>query len=232
MLLFIIGGIQKTTLIDYPQKIASVVFTQGCNFRCGYCHNPELLLKEDSKCKTNAEEYFRFLKSRQGKLDGVVITGGEPTLQSGLYDFIAKIKELGFAVKLDTNGSNPHIIKKLLKDNLPDYIAMDIKAPFYKYSQITGVNLDTEKIKESIELIMNSGIDYEFRTTIIKSQLTPDDIIEIGKILKGAKKYYLQKFIPTKILDNKLINEQTYDDAELQRICTDLKKYIDTVDYR
>ena len=145
--MFIIGGLQKTTLVDFPQKVAAIVFTQGCNFRCGYCHNPELLsIKEQNDY--NTEQFFEFLKTRQGKLDGVGITGGEPTLQSGLYDFVRKIKDLGFAVKLDTNGTNPAILEKLLQDNLLDYIAMDIKAPVEKYSEITGVKVDTEKIKK------------------------------------------------------------------------------------
>ena len=137
--MFIIGGVQKTTLIDFPGKIAAIVFTHGCNFRCGYCHNPSLLLNKEKVVNNyTTKDFFSFLQTRIGKLDGVVITGGEPTLQSGLYDFIKEIKQMGFAVKLDTNGTNPDVIEKLLNDNLLDYIAMDIKAPLEKYSQITG----------------------------------------------------------------------------------------------
>ena len=137
--MFIIGGIQKTTLIDFPQKVAAIVFTQGCNFRCGYCHNPELIETCHSELVSEAfsnEKIFSFLKTRIGKLDGVVITGGEPTIQKDLYDFVKKIKSMGFSVKLDTNGTNPAIIEKLIKENLLDYIAMDIKAPLNKYQQI------------------------------------------------------------------------------------------------
>ena len=139
----IIGGLQKTSLLDFPEKIAAIVFTMGCNFRCGYCHNPELINGE-----AKIEEVFEFLKTRQGKLDGVVITGGEPCLQKDLPEFIKQVKELGFAVKLDTNGSFPEMLEKVLPDL--DYVAMDIKAPLEKYSQIVNVDVDTSKILKSI----------------------------------------------------------------------------------
>ena len=242
--MFIIGGIQKTSLVDFPSKVAAIVFTQGCNFRCGYCHNPEILdFKKKGNYKT--EEFIEFLKSRTGKLDGVVITGGEPTLQSGLYDFIKEIKRMGFEVKLDTNGTNPQIIEHLIKDNLLDYIAMDIKAPLEKYPQIVNivslsegegvrerVNFVLNNIQKSIALIMQSKIDYEFRTTVLKSQLSYDDFDQIGQMIEGAKKYYLQKFVPAEILDKKLVTEVTYSNEEFKTICENLKKYIEFVDYR
>ena len=140
--MFVIGGVQKTSLVDFPHRVAAVVFTQGCNFRCGYCHNPLLLPKSNSELDSESftkEKFFAFLKTRIGKLDGIVITGGEPTLQSGLYDFIKEIKQMGFDIKLDTNGTNPKIVEKLLSDNLLDYIAMDIKAPLEKYPQIINI---------------------------------------------------------------------------------------------
>ena len=230
--MFNIGGIQKTTLVDFPQKIAAIVFTQGCNFRCGYCHNPELLSQNNLQSKYNPQEFLDFLKSRTGKLDGVVITGGEPTLQVNLYNFIREVKQLGFLVKLDTNGTNPEILQKLINDKLLDYIAMDIKAPLDKYSLITGVNTDCEKLKKSIVLVMKSGVDYEFRTTVIKSQLLPDDFNKIGQLINGAKRYYLQKFVPSKIFDEKLETETTYTNQEFDAICANLKKYIDIVEYR
>ncbi len=229
--MFKLGGIQKTSLIDFPQKVAAIVFTQGCNFRCGYCHNPELL-EFSEKTDFDANCFFNFLKTRIGKLDGVVITGGEPTLQSDLYDFIKEIKALGFAVKLDTNGTNPVVTEKLLKENLLDYIAMDIKAPLEKYREITDVNVDTKKIKQSIKLIMNSFIDYEFRTTVLKSQLFFEDFNNIGEMIKGSKKYYLQKFQASKIYNTKLITAVTYSDEELNSICDMLRKNISFVDYR
>lgn len=244
--MFLIGGFQKTTLIDYPEKIAALVFTQGCNFRCGYCHNPELLSchsELDSESKNHdlyfsASEFYsiekiiEFLKTRCGKLDGVVITGGEPTLQSGLYDFIKQIKELGFLVKLDTNGTNPNILGKLINDSMLDYIAMDIKAPLDKYSEITNTNVNIDNIKKSIKLIMESGIDYEFRTTVIKSQLLFKDFEKIGELINGAKRYYLQKFVSSKIYDNSLEHETSYTDEEFKFICEKLKKFVNTVEFR
>ena len=230
--MFIINGLQKSTLIDFPKKIASIVFSQGCNFRCGYCHNPELLSLNIPKTQISTEEVFSFLKTRKGKLDGVVVTGGEPTLQTGLYDFIKEIKEMGFLVKLDSNGSNPKILEKLINDNLLDYIAMDIKAPLEKYSEITNVKTNTENIKKSIELIKNSSVDYEFRTTVIKSQLSFDDFENIGKLLNGAKRYYLQKFIASKIYDETLKDETTYSNEEFSQLCSILRKYIQEVDFR
>lgn len=229
--MFLIGGIQKTTLLDFPEKIASIVFTQGCNFHCGYCHNPDLInFKQRENLTTN--EFFEFLGTRKNKLDGVVITGGEPTLQSGLYDFIKEIKNLDFAVKLDTNGTNPDILEKLINDNLLDYIAMDIKAPMEKYSEITGTKINTENISKSISLILNNSVDYEFRTTVIKTQLSFDDFDKIGQLISGAKKYYLQKFVPSNIYDKKLMTSETYSDEEFKELCQKLKKYVNHIDYR
>ena len=249
--MFVIGGVQKTSLVDFPHRVAAVVFTQGCNFRCGYCHNPDLLeIKQichpelvSGSFSKNA--FLSFLKTRIGKLDGVVISGGEPTLQSGLYDFIKEIKQMGFDIKLDTNGTNPKIVEKLLSDNLLDYIAMDIKAPLEKYPQIVNivslsegeevrerVNFVLNNIQKSIALIMQSKIDYEFRTTVLKSQLSYDDFDKIGQMIKGAKRYYLQKFVPSEILDKKFLNEQTYTNEEFKTICQNLKKYIEFVAYR
>lgn len=229
--MFKIAGIQKTTLLDYPTKVAAIVFTQGCNFRCGYCHNPDLL-EQNKNTDFLPENFISFLKTRQGKLDGVVITGGEPTLQSGLYDFIKQIKQLDFAVKLDTNGTNPKILKKLLSENLVDYIAMDIKAPIEKYSEITGINVNTNNIKTSIDLIIKSLTEYEFRTTILKSQLSFEDFDKIGQTIKGANLYYLQKFVPNKIYNEKLNSDTTYNNDELQTICNHMKQYIKEVTYR
>lgn len=227
---FNIAGLQKTTFIDYPDKIACIVFTQGCNFRCGYCHNPELFEKKEPLI--SLEVFFDFLKLRRGKLDGVVITGGEPTLQKDLKEFIKNIKDLGFVVKLDSNGTNPNILKELLEENLLDYIAMDIKAPLEKYEQIVNCNVNIENIKKSIDLIMNSNVEYEFRTTVLKSQLSYDDFEKIGKLISGSKKYYLQKFVSSKILDENLINEKTYSNEEFEEIKNILKNYIDFVEVR
>lgn len=223
-----IGGLQKTSLLDYPDKISAIVFTKGCNFRCGYCHNSELIDFSDSLI--TEKEFFNFLEKRLGKLDGIVITGGEPCLQLDLLEFIRKIKNIGFLVKLDTNGSNPKMLNDVLND--VDYIAMDIKAPLEKYPQITRVNIDTEKIKKSINIIKNSGIDYEFRTTVVKSQLSFEDFEQIGKLINGAKKYYLQKFVPQKTLDKNMMNEITYSNQEFEQIKKILNKYIENVSIR
>lgn len=233
--MFVIGGIQKTTLVDFPNKVAAIVFTQGCNFRCGYCHNPSLLSKSHSELDSESftkENFFAFLKTRIGKLDGVVITGGEPTLQSGLYNFIKEIKQMGFEVKLDTNGANPNVVERLINDNLLNYIAMDIKAPLNKYDLITNTNINKDNILQTIKLIKNSKIDYEFRTTVIKSQLSFDDFEKIGQIIKGAKRYYLQKFVSSEILDKNLKNAKTYTDQEFKTLCQNLKKYVEFVNYR
>ncbi len=200
-----LGGLQKTSLLDYEGKISAIVFLQGCNFRCGYCHNPELSSIQGAS-PIREEMFFEFLKTRQNKLDGVVITGGEPCLQNGLKDFIKQIKELGFLVKLDSNGSFPSVIENLLSENLLDYIAMDIKGPLDKYNKIIECMCDIKKIEASINIIKNCNIDYEFRTTVLKSQLNFEDFEKIGRLIKGAKRYYLQKFVPSKILNDTLIN--------------------------
>lgn len=218
-----IGGVQKTSLLDYPDKISAIVFTCGCNFRCGYCHNPELIVVKNEPAWTTAG-FFEFLNTRKGKLDGVVITGGEPCIQNGLIDFIKQIKDMGFLVKLDTNGTYPQVLKEVLP--FVDYIAMDIKAPLYKYKNITKVNIDTEKIKESINIIMNSGVEYEFRTTVVKSQLDKKDFEAIGELIKGAEKYYLQKFVPSKTLDTRLMSEKTYSNQEFNQIISILNNNI------
>lgn len=226
----IIGGLQKTSLIDFPEKISAIIFTQGCNFRCGYCHNPELLNRADAKYSD--EEIFEFLKSRVGKLDGVVITGGEPTLQKDLKPFIEKIKGMGFCVKLDTNGTNPEMLEDLIKSNLLDYVAMDIKSSIINYEKTVSVNVNIDNIKKSINLLKNSDIKYEFRTTVLKSLISKEDFEQIGKEIDGAKKYYLQKFVSTKIYDENLKDEQNYSDEEFENIAQDLRKSIEFVGIR
>lgn len=221
----LLGGVQKTSLLDFPDKLSAIVFTQGCNFRCGYCHNPELIVMKEPAWTEPA--FFEFLKTRVGKLDGIVITGGEPCLQKDLIDFIKQIKQMGFLVKLDSNGTFPEKIQEALP--FLDYIAMDIKAPVEKYSLITNSAINPDKIKDSISIIMTSGIDYEFRTTVLKSQLSYEDFAKIGKLIKGAKKYYLQKFIPSKTLDEKMMSEKTYSEAEFDEIISILKPDIENV---
>lgn len=188
-----ISGLQKNSLLDYPGKIATVIFTQGCNFKCGYCHNPQLN-DISFKPKFDEVEVLRYLKKSKKITDAVVITGGEPTLQKDLIKFIKKIKKLGYLVKLDTNGSNPEMLKKILKNNLVDYLAMDIKGPLEKYKLIVGVNCNLKNISKSIKLIIKSGIEHEFRSTLLPFWHKKADLKKMTEMIKGAQKYYLQNF--------------------------------------
>ncbi|MGC8880719.1 MAG: anaerobic ribonucleoside-triphosphate reductase activating protein [Minisyncoccia bacterium] len=197
------GGLQRITLVDYPKKIAATVFTIGCNFYCPFCHNPELVDQNliKNQPKISEQKVLDFLKERKDFLQGLCITGGEPTLQKDLKNFIKKVKKFGYLVKLDTNGSNPIVLKELITEKLVDYVAMDIKAPLKKYHLYTkGIDF-TPAIKKSIKILMNSKIDYEFRTTLDPLNLTEDDILKISQMIKGAKAYYLQQFHNFKTLD-------------------------------
>lgn len=207
----ILGGLQKTTLIDYPGKIAATVFTSGCSFRCPWCYSSELVLPEKIKFQPEISEkdFFKFLKEKQGLLEGVVVCGGEPTLHKDLPKFVKKIKSLGYLVKLDTNGSNPAMLQKLISEKLIDYAAMDIKAPLAlkskfqnsKYEKAAGVKVDLGAIKKSVEIIKNSGIDCEFRTTVVPGIHSKEDIIQIAREISPAKKYCLQNFRPEKTIN-------------------------------
>jgi len=198
-----IGGLQKLTLIDFPSRVACTVFLSGCNFRCPFCYSPELVLPEQIKNNPGISErnFFNFLKERKNLLEGVTICGGEPSCDKKLPDLIKKIKKMGFQVKLDTNGSNPEMLAKLIGKKLVDYVAMDVKAPPGAYEKATGVKTDLDKIKKSIDIIKNSDVDYEFRSTIVPGIHTRDDIIEMAKWISGAKRYYLQSFLPEKTID-------------------------------
>lgn len=199
----LIGGLQKTTLIDYPGKIAATVFLIGCNFRCPFCYSSELVLPEKIKNQPEFSEkdFFKFLKSRKELLESVVICGGEPTINKDLPDFIKKIKKMGFLVKIDTNGSNPQMLKILIDQKLIDYVAMDIKGPKEKYDEFTGKKVNIRKIQKSIDILKEGRIDYEFRSTIVPSLHAKGDILNMAKWIKGAKKYYLQNFRPEKTID-------------------------------
>jgi len=229
-----IGGLQKTTLIDFPGRIAATIFLCGCNFRCPWCYSSELVLPEKIKNqpKITEKEFFEFLKSRKELLDGVVICGGEPTVNKDLPEFIKKIKNLGFLVKLDTNGSNPRMLKNLIDKKLVDYIALDIKGPKEKYSQFTGVKIDTKKIQESIDILMGDEIDYEFRSTIVPSLHTKEDVIEMAKWIKGAKRYYLQNFRPEKTIDKKFEKIKPYPQEFLLEIQKIISPFFETCQIR
>jgi len=228
--MMIFKGVQKLTLIDYPGKIACTLFTFGCNFRCPYCHNPELVV-ENNTPSIPEEQIMSFLEKRKNFLEGVCITGGEPTLYSDLPEFIKKVKRLGFSVKLDTNGTNPEMVKELINKKLVDYIAMDIKAPLEKYDDVVKVKADKKKIKESVEII-KSFPEHEFRTTIIPELLSRDDMIAIAKWLKGAKRFFIQQFRPSKTLDKSFLAKQPYSKEELEKIRESIKPYFEVCEIR
>ena len=221
-----IGGFQKLTLLDYPDKTACIIFTQGCNFNCSYCHNSELIPCCAGEISENV--IFDYLDKRKNLLDGVVISGGEPTIQKDLVHFIRLIKEKGFSVKLDTNGTNPIVLKELIDEKLVDYIAMDIKTIFDEYENITKCSVNIKNIKKSVELIKNSGIDYEFRTTISK------DFHDIDKILKLCEsfkeKYYIQNFKLSENVQDKLL--KSFSEDELEKLEKILKERFPNVNIR
>ncbi|MCK5096043.1 MAG: anaerobic ribonucleoside-triphosphate reductase activating protein [Candidatus Pacebacteria bacterium] len=222
----IFGGLQKFSLIDYPGKTCAILFTVGCNFRCPYCHNPELISLNNDTVVIEEKGILKFLENRIGKLDAVSITGGEPTLHKDLLSFMKKLKDMGFLIKLDSNGTRPLVLQKALDEKLVDYLAMDVKAPLDKYEKVTIKPINVEDIKKSIDIIKNSGIDHEFRTTVVRSLLSKDDILKIGETIAGAKRYYLQKFIATKTNDPKYLKETTYSDEELEELRTKIAKKV------
>ena len=208
-----IGGLQRFSLLDYPGKISAIIFTQGCNFRCQFCYNPMLVEPQGAAGKLQItssgysgeeikkgdseigeEALFDFLKKRAGKLDAVVVTGGEPTIHADLPEFVAKIKKIGFDVKLDSNGTNPEMLKKLVKSKLIDYIAMDVKAPPEKYHLVAGAEPCLQDVLESIKIIKESGLPYEFRTTLVPGLADMEDIKAMGEMIRGGKRWFLQQF--------------------------------------
>jgi len=196
-----IGGFQKTTLIDYPGKVACIVFTLGCNFRCPWCYSKELVLPEEIKKQPqiSEKEFFSFLEKRKGLLDGVVICGGEPLIHKDIFSFLKRIKKLGFLVKLDTNGSFPDKLENTIDKKLVDYVAMDVKLPKKKYKEIYS---NVEKIEESIDILKKGKVDFEFRTTVVPQIHSKEDILEIGEWIKGdSVKYFLQNFRAQKTID-------------------------------
>ena len=214
----IIGGLQKSSLLDYPGKICAIVFTMGCPLRCRYCHNPSLVLPNHFPAPIPEWQVLEFLETRRTKLEGVTISGGEPTMQKDLADFMATVKGMGFSVKLDTTGVNPEVLRAVVMDGLADYIAMDVKAPFARYQEVCGVPVDANAVRKSIDIIRDSGIDYEFRTTVVKGQLSESDIVEIAKSIGGAKRYFLQRFRSDVTLDPRFRKMRTYSDAEFEQI--------------
>ena len=225
-----IHGFNKTTLLDFPGHLASTVFTGGCNMRCPYCQNADLVLNPMSQPLISEEVVFDHIKKRKGIIEGVCITGGEPTLQKDLEDFIKRLKELGVMVKLDSNGYRPEVLKRLMENGLLDYVAMDIKSSLDEYHIVSGVNLDTSLIKESVELLKNGPIDYEFRTTVVKELHSKETFEKIGELLSGAKQYFLQGYIDSeRVIDRRF---SSYTKEELEGFVTILKKTIKNVSIR
>jgi len=227
----LIGGFTKFSLIDYPGYTCAIIFMQGCNLRCPYCQNPELVIPEKFTEEIPIEEIIEFLKKRVGMLDAVEFTGGEPTTQSDLIEIAETIKNMGFTIKIDTNGTNPEAINEGLKKGVIDYIAMDIKASMDRYEEITQVNIDKEKIKRSIEIIMNRAPGYEFRVTVIKNFHNKEEIEKIGQLVIGAKKFYLQRAQFVKTVKEGFKREQ-FSESELEEFRNILLKYVKTCQIR
>jgi len=227
-----ICGFQKFSLIDYPGKISAIIFTPGCTMRCPFCYNPELVNNDPSLPEFSEEKVLSFLEKRKGKLEALTITGGEPTLQPGLGRFIEKVSSLGYAVKLDTNGSNPALLKKLIDKKLLDFVAMDIKTTWKKYKELKP-KVDLDQIKESIYFLKDArrDLDTEFRTTVVP-RLSNAKIIEmIGRTLQGAKKYALQQYRPEKTLQ-KDFDSTVYPEEKLRVFQKIAKKYVKKVEIR
>ncbi len=228
-----IAGLQKTTLIDYPGKIACSVFTYGCNFRCPFCHNPELVTKKLQKKNILSEkDFFEFLKKRKKLLDGVVITGGEPCLQKDLVSFCKKIKKQNFLIKLDTNGSFPEVLEALLEEKLLDYVAMDIKSSFDSYSEVSGGFDSFIKILKSIEILKNSKIPYEFRTTVVKGLHNEKEIKKIGRMVEGTEHFSLQNFKSCKTISKKLNKLNEFSEDEMENFKKILKKFVKKIELK
>lgn len=226
-----IHGFNKLTLLDYPGKVGCTVFLGGCNFRCPFCHNAGLVISPEHEPVVNEEEVLTVLSKRQGILEGVCITGGEPTLSKDLAVFLEKIKHLDYPVKLDTNGYQPQTLKELAKEKLIDYVAMDIKNSPQKYALTTGVlQIEMDRIEESVSYLMESSLEYEFRTTVVRELHQISDFIAIGKWLSGCARYYLQAYRETENVITPVFSG--YNKEELQKFCGLLKEWIPSVEVR
>lgn len=215
-----IGGLQKVSLIDYPGHIAATVFIIGCNFRCPWCYSGELVLPEkiQNQPRILEKDFFNFLEERKELLEGVTICGGEPTIHKELPNFIKKIKKMGYLVKLDTNGSNPQMVKKLISKHLIDYVSMDVKAPKERYEEVVGRKVNLKDIKRTIEILKKSNLDFEFRTTLVPTLIEKKDVLEIAQWIKPAKRYYLQNFRSEKTIDSRFKKIKPYSQEYLIEI--------------
>ena len=226
-----ISGLQKLAMVDFPGKLAATVFTGGCNLRCPFCHNAPLVNRVAETPELSEEDVLAFLKSRKGLLDGVVLSGGEPLLQHDAADFLKKVRELGFAVKLDTNGCFPQVLADILQQELVDYVAMDIKNCREKYAQTVGIpGFDITPVEESVRLLQNSGINFEFRTTVVKKFHTAADIQAIGEWCQGAPHYFLQQFVDSGDLVG--VGCEALDPLEVKAFADLMRPFFDEVGVR
>ncbi len=191
----VISGLQKLTLLDYPTKIACTVFTENCNLRCPFCHNALLVTETNGNAHYTEEEIFEFLEKRKNVLEGVVVSGGEPLLQQDISQFLRKVKQLGYSVKLDTNGTFPQKLKQLVRENLVDYVALDVKNSKELYAKTVGTNIDVSAVEQTVEFLLQNNVDYEFRTTVVQGLHTAESIKSLAERIAGAKRYYLQMFV-------------------------------------
>ncbi len=229
---FRISGLQKLTLLDFPGRVACTVFTEGCNFRCPFCHNASLVTHTENNVRIDESEILSFLRTRQGILDGVCITGGEPTLVPELENFIHEIKKLGYAVKLDTNGTSPEKLKRLVNNELVDYVAMDIKNSKEKYFLTAGLheNYDLSRIEESVEFLKSGAVDCEFRTTVVDPLHEASDFVAIGEWLEGAEKYFLQKFVNSGDIIGRGV--EAYSDAKMREFLSAVEPFVPNAQLR
>ena len=226
-----IKGLQTLTLLDYPGKVACTVFTGGCNFRCPFCHNGGIVLNPGAEPSIPEEKVFDLLKKRRGVLEGVCITGGEPTLWKGLWDFAKEIKAMGYSVKLDTNGTNPELMHKLILAGVVDYVAMDIKNSPDKYAETIGVKgFNLQPVKDSVRLLMQGTAGYEFRTTVVMGMHTPQDIVEIGKWIQGAQKYFIQPYRDSDLVIDRSC--ERHSDEELGALLAAAREYVPAAELR
>lgn len=225
-----IHGLQKMTLLDYPEKVAATIFLGGCDFRCPYCHNFELVEAPGEPVITQ-EELFSFLEKRRGILDGVTVTGGEPCLRKDLKDFVAQIKEMGYLVKLDTNGNHPEVLMELAEGDMIDYVAMDIKNSLSKYGMTIGVpDFDTSNVEKSIDYLIHGKIPYELRTTVVSQFHKKEDFEEIGRTIEGARAYFLQQFVQRETVPDTSLTSPSREDMEI--FLETVRKYVPTSEIR
>ncbi len=226
-----ISGFQKLTLLDFPGHVAATIFTGGCNLRCPFCHNALLVTELDAAEEYSQEEILSYLKKRSGVLDGVCITGGEPLMQPGIEQFIKKVKDIGIAVKLDTNGTFPERLNELISSKLLDYVAMDIKNSKDAYAKSVGLtSFDVSPVEQSVSLLLRGNVDYEFRTTVVRELHKEENIEEIAKWICGAKRYFLQNFVDSGNLIGENLSAVSPKTLDAMRVCAE--KYIDFVGLR